>query len=86
MIFCTTLLYVCISCYGVATNSRLLEIIGLFCKRALYKRLYSVRHSYMYVCMYVCVCARLPDIMCGTSAVLLCLYSNIHVSHGSLKL
>jgi len=27
--------------YGVATISRLLKIIGLFCKRALYKRLYS---------------------------------------------
>jgi len=26
------------SCYGVATISRLLKIIGLFCKRALHKR------------------------------------------------
>ena len=29
--------------YGVATMSRLLKIIGLFCKRALYKRLYSAK-------------------------------------------
>jgi len=29
--------------YGVATISRLLQIIGLFCKRALYKRLFCKR-------------------------------------------
>jgi len=33
--------------YGVATISRLLKIIGLFCKRALQKRLYSTNISYM---------------------------------------
>jgi len=32
--------------YGVATISRLLQIIGLFCKRALQKRLYSVKETY----------------------------------------
>jgi len=32
--------------YGVATISRLLEIIGLFCKRALKKRLYSAKETY----------------------------------------
>jgi hypothetical protein len=32
--------------YGVATISRLLQIIGLFCKRALYKRLYSAKETY----------------------------------------
>jgi len=32
--------------YGVATTSRLLTIIGLFCKRALWKRLYSVKETY----------------------------------------
>ena len=32
--------------YGVATISRLLEIIGLFCKRALYKRLYSAKETW----------------------------------------
>ena len=31
--------------YGVAPISRLLQIIGLFCKRALYKRLYSTKES-----------------------------------------
>jgi len=33
-------------CYGVATISRLLKIIGLFCKRALYKRRYSAKETY----------------------------------------
>ena len=32
--------------YGVATMSRLLKIIGLFCKRALQKRRYSAKESY----------------------------------------
>jgi len=32
--------------YGVATISRLLKIIGLFCKRALYKRLCSAKETY----------------------------------------
>jgi len=32
--------------YGVATISRLLKIIGLFCKRALEKRLYSAKETY----------------------------------------
>jgi len=32
--------------YGVATISRLLKIIGLFCKRALQKRLYSAEETY----------------------------------------
>jgi len=32
--------------YGVATIIELLKIIGLFCKRALYKRLYSVKETY----------------------------------------
>jgi len=36
----------CFSAYGVATISRLLKIIGLFCKRALYKRLYSAKETY----------------------------------------
>jgi len=31
--------------YGVATLSRLLKIEGLFCKRALYKRLYPAKES-----------------------------------------
>jgi len=32
--------------YGVATSSRLLQIIGLFCKRALWKRQYSAKETY----------------------------------------
>jgi len=32
--------------YGVATISRLLKIIGLFCKRALQKRQYSAKETY----------------------------------------
>jgi len=34
------------SYYGVATISRLLKIIGLFCKRALENRLYSAKETY----------------------------------------
>ena len=30
----------------MATTSRLLQIIGLFCKRALQKRLYSAKETY----------------------------------------
>jgi len=32
--------------YGVATISRLLKIIGLFCKKALSKRRYSAKETY----------------------------------------
>jgi len=32
--------------YGVASNSRLLKIIGLFCKRDLQKRRYSAKETY----------------------------------------
>jgi len=32
--------------YGVATISRLLKIIGLFCKRDINKRLYSTKETY----------------------------------------
>jgi len=34
--------------YGVATISRLLRIIGLFCKRALYKLRYSAQETYCF--------------------------------------
>ena len=36
----------CVNRYEVATVSRLLKIIGLFCKRALLKRLYSAKETY----------------------------------------
>ena len=31
--------------YGVATTGRLLDIIGLFCKRVLLKRIYSAKET-----------------------------------------
>jgi len=34
--------------YGVATISRRLQIIGLFCKRALLKRRYSAKQTYKF--------------------------------------
>jgi len=40
------LLYDALICYRVATISRLLTIIGLFCKRALWKRHYSAKETY----------------------------------------
>ena len=36
----------CLPVYGVAMTSRLLEIIGPFCKRALQKRMYSAKETY----------------------------------------
>jgi len=36
----------CVSWYGVATIGRILNIMGLFCKRALQKRLYSAKETY----------------------------------------
>ena len=56
--------------YGVATISRLLKMIGLFCKRALYKRSYSAKDTYIrkkptihshpicYACRHFLVCVR----------------------------
>ena len=37
-----------VSSYGVATISSLAKIIGLFCKRALEKRLYSAKETYIF--------------------------------------
>ena len=34
--------------YGVAIIGRILKIIGLFCKRALHKRLYSAKETYRF--------------------------------------
>ena len=57
-------------CYGEATISRLPKNIGLFCKRALYKRLYSAKDTYIfkkptihshpicYACRHFLVCVR----------------------------
>jgi len=38
--------------YGVAAISRLLKIIVLFCKRALLKRLYFAKETYIFVYLY----------------------------------
>ena len=35
-----------VNTYGVASTSRLLQNIGHFCKRALYKRRYSAKETY----------------------------------------
>ena len=35
-----------VNAYGLATISRLLKIIGLFCKKTLSKRLYSAKETY----------------------------------------
>ena len=43
---CPSMISVYIVCYTVATISRLLNIIGLFCKRALLKRRYSAKETY----------------------------------------
>ena len=43
---CEILLIGCIASYGVPTIGRHLKIIGLFCKRALQKRLYSSNETY----------------------------------------
>jgi len=39
----------CISSYGVATVSRIDQIIGLFCKRDLRKRRYSAKETYNFI-------------------------------------
>jgi len=54
----------CVYARRTHTISRLLKIISLFCKRALYKRLYSAKETY--IC---CVCTQ--DV-CVSSAGLFC--------------
>jgi len=66
---CVNLYDICIFCYGVATISRLLKIIGLFCKRALEKRRYSAKETYHFKepttrshpILCVCVPAKVSD-------------------------
>ena len=43
-----SLVYVTVNSYGVATISRLLKIIGLVCKRALWKRRDSAKETYIF--------------------------------------
>ena len=42
----TSVSFILVCCYGVATISRLLKIIGLFCKKALSKRIHSAKETY----------------------------------------
>jgi len=46
MYIITVITYSLLQWYGVAMTSRLLKIVGLFCKRALQKRLYSAKETY----------------------------------------
>ena len=57
-------IYICVHTYknihttsriwnGVATISRLLKMIGLFCKRALLKRRYSAKETYTHVYIHI---------------------------------
>ena len=59
-------LSICLQCgdrYGVALVSRIDQIIGLCCKRALEKRRYSAKKTYCFlVCMYECGNSRRQDI------------------------
>jgi len=79
-------------CYGVAMTSRLLRIIGLFGKRALYKTRYSAKETYkfkeptnrshpiciyLYVFVYVCICSRICWYM--FVYVCICLYMFVYV-------
>jgi len=74
--------------YGVATISRLLKMIGLFCKRALWKRQYSANETYhfkeptkrshpivipsQYCC--VCVCVSLSPFSESIVCILWCMW------------
>ena len=70
--------------YGVATISRLLKIICLFCKRALFKRRYSAKETYDFkeptnrshsICMYTCICVYIDAITFLTRRI--CTYVSI---------
>jgi len=69
--------------YGEATISRLLKIIGLFCKRALSKRRYSAKKTYILRSLLcVCVYARVRSCACVWVCVLrarsLCVCMCVH--------
>ena len=49
--------------YEVATISRLLKMIGLFCKRALLKRLYSAKETILQKCPIDCILPNRPIIL-----------------------
>jgi len=56
-----------IHAYGVASISRLLKILGLFCNRALLKRLYSAKETYYFKEPTDC-----------SHPIATCLYTHIH--------
>jgi len=82
----------CILTYGVATISRLLKIIGLFCKRAQWKRLYSAKETNTFkeptnrshpICIHSTVlrvavcCSGNVDIVRWVSPIYICMYTYI---------
>ena len=77
---------VCYLCYGVALVSRIDEMIGLFCKRALQKRQYSAKETYNFIdptnrshpiCIYVAFTCYVCYMLC--MFFMLCLF-RIHVA------
>ena len=78
-------------CSGVAVTSRLLKIIGLFCKRDLQKRRYSAKEAYnfkeptnrshpvfVFVFVYMSVCVHVFVYMCVCVYILglhVCVYT-----------
>jgi len=92
--YCITLTLVPYTSYGVATISRLLKIIGLFCKRALQKRRYSAKKTYHFkeattrshpiltyclACVCMCVCVYIYKYMYIHIYVHICTYTYMHV-------
>ena len=66
--------------YGVATFSSLLKMIGLFCKRALQNRRYSVAANtrvYSRTCVYQFPCWSI--FVCTTCYIIIHVYTTIHV-------
>ena len=63
-----------VSLHGVATISRLLRIQGLFCKRALQKRLYSAKETYNFAWRCGCVWDNLIECGCVRERVSECVW------------
>jgi len=78
----------CKSFHQKVQISRLLQIIGLFCKRALQKRLYSAKETYdfkdsKFVVSYVCGLTRLTQLMCShMTYVHTCVHTGAHTTSG----
>jgi len=62
------------TCYGVATVSRLLKIIGLFCNRALQKRRYSAKETYDFK---EPTNRSHPIVLCASPSLLIIRYSSV---------